>query len=427
MNRLAILKDDLRFMLLQSRDALFPPRPRLAVALPADIVSLEGLRPERPEWMVEEDPLGRAVLEWESVFRSGTTTWGCILMANTNLFQDGDSDHPAIIAWSPEGSFDSQPEELEAVVRTVFDSATSEEAPANLHEVSELIQNNLDRAFGVRVPPDQTGGRSLFLAAILVPRDHLPGRRLIRSLMPIRSGEVWEFPVIVPWQFWSPETVRWWLKGGRLHALGYRIRMLGGPGGIESHLPLETRRFLSAWTPSRGMLFGSPILGLVVLGTWWTLRSHVPVNAHFLIVLVGLILLFMVPIHYAEGFVIWRRYQRVIDVYEDLWRRTGMPWTRFLLLPSEMEDSRYPGYGLYMKVLGNVVVLHSNLHAKDLYVSVRTDSDREDLEKKKLGRLFALPTDAQSRTQLLSEIKALYRKLGEPETIAEPPQESSWD
>lgn len=126
------------------------------------------------------------------------------------MFEEGALDHPAIVAWSPDGSFDERPDVLLKVVRDLHAAATAKRVPAPLREIQELLRDGSDRLFGIRVPPRWSRGKALVLGTVLVSRDHLPEGILLRSLLPIRFAEPWQFPVVIP----SRSGIRSWSVGG---------------------------------------------------------------------------------------------------------------------------------------------------------------------------------------------------------------------
>ena len=417
--RKAMLKDDLACLLRRIGDLLRPPRPRLEVQVPPEQVLVQIQQPGFPDWMTDDDPLRAALQEWETVVRDGTTTWGCIVLANDQLFRSGANDHPALVAWCADRSFEARPQRLEALVRRFRDAALDNDAPPELHELREVLQDQGARPACLAVPPRWSQGRPIFVSVVLVPRDHLPGERLLRPLLPVRCGEFWQAPVVVPAAFWGQDLVRWWLRGGELAPMGYRINMVGGPGEPEARLPPDARRLLAGCSRPAGLLLAGPLLAVGSAAAAWALRGWTDFRIPLMVAFLGAMGGILTATLYFEGLEFWPRYQNLVDLYQDLWRRTGLPWTRFTLFPTDEPRGPRP-YQLSMKVLGNWVLLVPMLPSDQVHVSIRTHSDRTDIPQRKIDAVYRIPRDPASRRRLLTDLKAQFRKLGEPVAVEDP-------
>ncbi|QQS06065.1 MAG: hypothetical protein IPK50_04040 [Fibrobacterota bacterium] len=340
------------------------PVPFMPGLPPLLVLPDEVSAPRVPEEMDPEDPLLRAVQGWEVSQREGRSTWGSVLLAEKALFQGGGSDHAGMVIWSPTGEFDRHPERLRRIGQTIFAQRDADDADPDLEALRTVIRDPAQRVAGFWVPSKLTGGSPVFLSSVLLHRRHLPRGLLLRDLVPLRVGEEWDFPVVVPASHWGPELSDWWTSSFDLLVLERRVSVLGdGRRGTDlpdwvRHFFLRNRKPLLNTIGLAGALtfLSIGLFGLAVsVGTsmdtrTWVLALRVaalalPVLTAFL----GVAWLGWVTLT-------WSRHMRLVDAYSVVWRERLFPWTRFFLVPTSLGFG-FSSYNLSLKVLGSWVTL----------------------------------------------------------------------
>ena len=344
---------------LWTLEAPFTPGMDAPLVLPETIHE-----PRVPEDMDPEDPLLRAVHGWEVSQREGRTTWGAVLLAEKALFQGGASDHSGMVIWSPTVEFDRHPERLRRIGQRLFAQRDAEDPDPDLEPLRAVLRDPSQRVAGFWVPPKLTGGAPVFLSSLLLHRRHLPRGLLLRDLVPLRVGEEWDFPVIVPSSHWGRELSDWWSASFDLLVLERRVSVLGD-GRKGTDLPDWVRFFFLRNRRAVAQILGF-VAFLVFLSTavftmavsvgtametrtWvWALR----------VAALGLpSLTFLLGVAWVGWIgLTWYRHMRLVDAYSVIWRERLFPWTHFFLVPSPM-GLGFSSYNVSLKVLGSWVTL----------------------------------------------------------------------
>ncbi len=335
--------------------------------------------------MDPEDPLLRAVQGWEVSQREGRTTWGSVLLAEKALFQGGGSDHAGMVIWSPTGEFDRHPEKLRRIGQTIFAQRDADDADPDLEALRAVIRDPAQRVAGFWVPSKLTGGSPVFLSSVILHRRHLPRGLLLRDLVPLRVGEEWDFPVVVPASHWGPQLTDWWTSSFDLLVLERRVSVLGD-GRRGTDLPDWVRHFFlrnrQPVLQAMGLAGVLSFLSLVLFGmavsvgnatdarTWvWALRVAalaLPTLTLFLgISWVGWVA------------VTWARHLRLVDAYSVVWRERLFPWTRFFLVPNRL-GLGFSSYDLSLKVLGSWVTLSPDFQSDKIRLGLSDAGEDSD-------------------------------------------------
>jgi len=189
----------------------------------------------RPAWLWanEDDPLYDVVGQHEEIFQTGRISWGYIVQANTQLWERGSGDLPADIVYFESASGSGEAGYLEELAADIL--ALKEDSPANtdLAELSGHLNDDANRARGLRIPSSLSRVRRVLLSTTLVHRKHLPAGFLCSALLPIVVSESEPANVLpLPEKYWPEKFRNWWLKGevdesGSLAASWYQ-RLTGG-------------------------------------------------------------------------------------------------------------------------------------------------------------------------------------------------------
>ena len=81
-----------------------------------------------PKWLDTKDDMrfNAQYKDQHLLIKYGHVGWGCIVQANTKLFEDGPSDHPAFVIFSLDAYYDDNLSDLYEVGSHLFDQKGAE-------------------------------------------------------------------------------------------------------------------------------------------------------------------------------------------------------------------------------------------------------------------------------------------------------------
>jgi hypothetical protein len=124
----------------------------------------------------------------------GSPTIGWIVQANDNLYQDGQMpSYPAFVLISPDKETASHEEFMTNLAGEIMELKGEECEDEDEQRISKLVT---DEKYGEgkrdRLPQSFTEGREVYLAHIIIFRDHLPKQKLTESF--VHCQVVWNEP-----------------------------------------------------------------------------------------------------------------------------------------------------------------------------------------------------------------------------------------
>ncbi len=152
-----------------------------------------------PQWMAQ-DPLLKSYSRYPDLWFGGTVVWGRIVQVNQALFAPGDWDSPGEIVYDPTGTVG--PEDLDRVATQLFALKGTTPADPALRAFADHLTGEIDRAFGMRVPPSLSR-QPLYMSTVLFHRKHLPDQKITQLHFPVLINE--KFPGVV-----MALPSRWW-------------------------------------------------------------------------------------------------------------------------------------------------------------------------------------------------------------------------
>ena len=172
-----------------------------------------GLRAWAPWWVwLADDPLKEVYKRQRTLMREGRVVWGHIVQANELLFESGNGDCPAAALYSPDPALDGQLELLREIAHGLFDLKHTQPSDPELSVFARTLTDEMERLMKVRVPPKLTSGYEVYYTTIMVPRKHVPERKLALPFFPLLiAPQATEATMILPWRYWSTELVDQWL------------------------------------------------------------------------------------------------------------------------------------------------------------------------------------------------------------------------
>lgn len=192
-------------------------RDRLGAA-PRDLSGLPTATwlPATAPWLVASDVLHRGPKGHAEDLQLGEPCLGWIAVANQALFEPGPHAAPALVVFTSEPWFLRRPERVQPVVDAVRAAWRSDLEPPRVPVLRWFAERSLDnRPVGVPVPHAVTGGRVVWLSAMMVVRDSLPTRQLVGGdCLPIlvRPGGERVPPTLIPSELWPQGLVEAWRR-----------------------------------------------------------------------------------------------------------------------------------------------------------------------------------------------------------------------
>jgi hypothetical protein len=132
----------------------------------------------------------------KKVIEQGEHTTAWLVQANSNLFEEGIMDLPALVLISPDKEVVNDEEYLSDLAERVMDLKGAD--PKSCDDKDEALVAELmsDETYveGKRdkLPKGFAQGRVVYLAHIFVYRDHLPGKRIRGNRIP--CSVIWDDP-----------------------------------------------------------------------------------------------------------------------------------------------------------------------------------------------------------------------------------------
>ena len=168
-----------------------------------------------PAWMTPGDKLRTLYRQLPQLLDHGELTWGVVFMANTDLWEPGDADHPMGVVYSFDPWYQRRPERLHLIGRRLFDFHGSEEPPPMRpweRSVRDTLHTGYERVWHQELPPSISGGRVVYHAGTVCHRAHLPGGHLSDNVLPLlvqRHGDP-RICMPVPSHYWPQELLSRW-------------------------------------------------------------------------------------------------------------------------------------------------------------------------------------------------------------------------
>ena len=169
----------------------------------------------RPEWMKHNPDDGLVDLfdGMSSVFGRGKVVWGHVVQANRQLFEHGERNHPGEVVFSLKDSRDVTPHDLWQVAGILGSLKDTQPARPELRPIASHLTSEINRVFGLTVPPIVSPDIRCHLSTTWFTRKHLPDGRLAASLLPLvvsRTKPYYALPL--PEKYWPDAFVEWWCR-----------------------------------------------------------------------------------------------------------------------------------------------------------------------------------------------------------------------
>lgn len=162
----------------------------------------------KPKWLLsnKNDTLNQIYADSRQLFKCGGIYYAQIVQANEILFKSKPPfDCPANIVIGESDYYDENPIALKKIARELFSYKNTDNVPAELKIITDSITSELDRLYNIALPNNQ----AVYFSTIMVFRKHLPGRRLVNSLIPVLTNpQMLQSTIILPKRYWTKEFTR---------------------------------------------------------------------------------------------------------------------------------------------------------------------------------------------------------------------------
>jgi Fe-S cluster assembly iron-binding protein IscA len=153
--------------------------------------------------------------QYQALLDGGQIVWGALVHAHERAFAAGNNNLPGVVLYSPDSSFDEDPQALVAVAAGVRDLEDGSFDEPGLAHLAGLVSDDKARFHHVRVPESLTGGREVYCSTFLVHRGRLPTSRLVASFFPVMI-DIARPPgvMILPGPYWGQSLGNHWRAMG---------------------------------------------------------------------------------------------------------------------------------------------------------------------------------------------------------------------
>lgn len=137
-------------------------------------------------WYDEEDELLNMYNMQAEFFEHGKHALGAIVIANEKLYKWGILDLPACIVYSFDKYYNDAEnmKELDNIANQLADLRGRRQENNTLKQIVYILESEVERAFGIKLPYDMTNGRDVFFTSVMIPRKYLPKKKLDRAVYP---------------------------------------------------------------------------------------------------------------------------------------------------------------------------------------------------------------------------------------------------
>lgn len=157
----------------------------------------------RAQWMADGDDSG---LGWfleaeDELMASGVVVAGTIVQANSNLFKDGDSDHPGELVFSL--SEDASTDGLLALSSKLYGLKGEETSNEDEAFFSAYLADEMERVVGVAIPDSVSTIPETYVSTTLFYREHLPAGRIASGIYPVLVSPNTRVAMVLPLDLWT--------------------------------------------------------------------------------------------------------------------------------------------------------------------------------------------------------------------------------
>ena len=137
-------------------------------------------------WYDEEDELLNMYNMQAEFFEHGKHALGAIVIANEKLYKWGILDLPACIVYSFDKYYNDAEnmKELDNIANQLADLRGRRQENNTLKQIVYILESEVERAFGIKLPYDMTNGRDVFFSTVMIPRKYLPKKKVDRAVYP---------------------------------------------------------------------------------------------------------------------------------------------------------------------------------------------------------------------------------------------------
>lgn len=172
------------------------------------------LRIPQPEWL-REDPSDALKILFDNLgttYKHGRIVWGHLIQANNLMFEDGEVSCPGELLYSLDDNERADPQVMSGIARQLYALKGTSPSNAELLSIADYLADEMIRVYGLRVPPTISPDYRCRISTTYFYRQHLPGGRLMASMMPILVNPREPYVALpLPGRYWPESLLSWWL------------------------------------------------------------------------------------------------------------------------------------------------------------------------------------------------------------------------
>lgn len=171
-----------------------------------------------PSWLKRQGNLLLKTIyrEQKVILSQGRLVWGVVVQANRQLFEPGDSAHPAVVVYSLDPYFDSFRDDLKEIASRLFslkerDLEEIRCQDKSLVPLAQVIKDEFAVLFNQLIPFSVTYGREVYFTTVMVHREHLPAQYLVHNWFPLVVHPLkTRASLILPGKYWDDSLLKEW-------------------------------------------------------------------------------------------------------------------------------------------------------------------------------------------------------------------------
>lgn len=147
--------------------------------------------------------------QWK-LLTEGMPVWGTIVQANSLMFEPGRHDCPGTVLYARTRRHGDDLIRLSEIASNLFQLKGKHADDPECQRYGDMLEDEMDRAMGIKVPEKITGGIPLRSASVIFHRKHLPVNYLAAGFFPLLIHQKTKSCMVLPSRFWSRDLIEHW-------------------------------------------------------------------------------------------------------------------------------------------------------------------------------------------------------------------------
>lgn len=188
--------------IVETREQFGAAVPRQANRLPAK------LRP--PSWCGPSDDLHGAYAHVKRLFLEGQVVWGTLIQANSQLFEPGSTDCPAMLLFGYDPVLDDEVLAMAEIAHSLFELKDKQHGTPAARRFGEALRDELGRKLNQPLHESLSGGLPLYTTDTMLHRAFMPQGVLAGRTFPLLVHAKLRHSFMLPHVYWSDRILFEW-------------------------------------------------------------------------------------------------------------------------------------------------------------------------------------------------------------------------